>query len=92
MPMPHCGVTAAAMSTTPKSQPELLAIANEALRNQPGCATARVVALAPLPHATSGRNWEIPSMVLGDSLISDVDRAVMSVHHRLGRRFHLVDG
>jgi hypothetical protein len=78
--------------TTPKSQPELLAIADEALRSQPGCATARVVALAPLPRAKSGRNWEIPNVVLGDSLISDVDRAVMSVHHQLGRRFHLVDG
>jgi hypothetical protein len=77
--------------TTPKSQPELLAIADEALRSQPGCATARVVALAPLPHAKSGRNWEIPNVVLGDSLISDVDRAVMSVHHQLGRRFHLVE-
>ena len=79
------------MPTTPKSQSELLALADDALRSQPGCETARVVTLAPLPHARSGRNWEIPNVVLGDSLISDVDRAVMSVHHRLGRRFHLVD-
>lgn len=78
--------------TTPRNQSELTAIADEALRSQPGYATARVVALAPLPHAKSGRNWEIPNVVLGDSLISDVDRAVMSVHHQLGRRFHLVDG
>jgi hypothetical protein len=28
--------------------------------------------------------------VLGDSLISDIDRAVITVHHQLGRRFHLV--
>ena len=77
-------------STTPKSQSELTAIADEALRGQPGCETARVVALVPLPHVRSGRNWEIPNVVLGDSLISDVDRAVMSVHHQLGRRFHLV--
>jgi hypothetical protein len=76
--------------TTPKHQSELLALANEALRSQPGCETARVVALAPLPHAKAGRNWEIPNVVLGDSLISDVDRAVISVHHRLGRQFHLV--
>src|ERR1700744_2606994 len=48
---PHWLVTAAAMSTTGKSQSELLAIADEALRSQPGCETARVVALAPLPHA-----------------------------------------
>jgi hypothetical protein len=78
------------MSTTPKSRSELTAIADEALRNQPGCETARVVALAPLPHVRSGRNWEIPNVILGDSLISDVDRAVMSVHHQLGRKFHLV--
>jgi hypothetical protein len=78
------------MSTTAKSQSELLAIANEALRSQPGCETARVVALSPLPHVRSGRNWEIPNVVLGDSLISDVDRAVITVHHQLGRRFHLV--
>jgi hypothetical protein len=79
------------MSTTPKSQSELLALADDALRSQPGCETARVVTLAPLPHAKAGRNWEIPNVVLGDSLISDVDRAVMSVHHQLGRKFHLVE-
>ena len=79
-------------STTPKSQSELTAIADEALRSQPGCETARVPALSGLPDVHSGRNWEIPNVVLGDSLISDVDRAVMSVHHQLGRRFHLVQG
>jgi hypothetical protein len=88
-PAPQCAVTAAVM-TTPKSRSELTAIADQALRNQPGCETARVVALAPLPHVRSGRNWEIPNVILGDSLISDVDRAVMSVHHQLGRKFHLV--
>ena len=30
--------------------------------------------------------------MLGDSFISDVDRAVMTVHHQLGRKFHLRDG
>ena len=89
MSAPHCGVTAAVMST-PKSRSELTAIADEALRSQPGCETARVVVLVPLPHVRSGRNWEIPNVVLGDSLISDVDRAVITVHHQLGRRFHLV--
>ncbi len=79
------------MSTSPKSRSELLAIANDALRSQPGCETAQVVGLALLPHAKSGRNWEIPNVMLGDSLISDVDRAVMSVHHQLGRRYHLAD-
>ena len=77
--------------TTPKTQSELTAIADEALRGQPGCETARVVALSPLPHARGGRNWEIPNVVLGDSLISDVDRAVITVHHQLGRKFHLLD-
>jgi len=76
--------------TTGKSRSELTAIADEALRHQPGCETARVVALTLLPHATGGRNWEIPNVVLGDSLISDVDRAVITVHHQLGRKFHLV--
>jgi hypothetical protein len=79
------------MSTTPKSRPELTAIADEALRSQPGCQTARVIALVPLPNVRSGRNWEIPNVVLGDSLISDVDRGVMSVHHQLGRKFRLVE-
>lgn len=78
------------MSTTGKSRSELTAIANAALRDQPGCETARVVLLAPLP-VRSGRNWEIPNVVLGDSLISDVDRAVITVHHQLGRKFHLVE-
>jgi hypothetical protein len=89
-PVPHSPATAAVMSTTGKSQSELTAIADEAVRSQPGCETARVVALAPLPHVRSGRNWEIPNVVLGDSLISDVDRAVITVHHQLGRKFHLV--
>ncbi len=79
------------MPTTAKSRSELTAIADEALRHQPGCETARVLALAPLPHVRSGRNWEIPGVVLGDSLISDVDRAVITVHHQLGRKFHLVE-
>jgi hypothetical protein len=78
--------------TSPKSLSELTALADEALRGEPGCETARVVTLAPLPNATAGRNWEIPNVVLGDSLISDVDRAVMSVHRRLGRKYHLVEG
>jgi hypothetical protein len=78
------------MTTLGKNQSELTEIANEALRSQPGCETARVVALAPLPRGRGGRNWEIPNVVLGDSLISDVDRAVIMVHHRLGRQFHLV--
>ena len=76
--------------TVGKSHAELTAIVDEALRSEPGCETARVVALAPLPHASGGRNWEIPNVVLGDSLISDVDRAVITVHRRLGRKFHLV--
>ena len=86
---PHSPVTAALMSTTAKNQSELTEIANEALRSQPGCETARVVVLAPLPNTSGGRNWEIPNVLLGDSLISDVDRAVITVHHRLGRQFHL---
>ena len=76
--------------TVGKRKAELTAIANEALRDQPGCETARVVALAARPYAGGGRNWEIPNVALGDSLISDVDRAVMSVHRRLGRQFHLL--
>ena len=78
------------MSKTPKTRSELTAIADQALRGQPGCETARVVTLSPLPDARTGRNWEIPNVVLGDSLISDVERAVITVHHQLGRRFHLV--
>jgi hypothetical protein len=79
------------MTTIGKSQSELTDIANAALRDQPGCETARVITLAPLRNIASGRNWEIPNVVLGDSLISDVDRAVITVHRRLGRKFHLVD-
>ena len=54
--------------------------------------TARVPAIQALAGVRQGRNWEIPNVVLGDSLISDVDRAIMAVHRRLGRRFHLVTG
>jgi len=77
--------------TVGKNRSELTAIADAALRDQPGCETARVVELAPL-HVRGGRNWEIPNVILGDSLISDVDRAVITVHRQLGRKFHLVDG
>ena len=76
--------------TTGKSRTELTQIADDALRTQPGCATASVPAVRGLPNVREGRNWEIPNVVLGDSLISDVDRAVLSVHRQLGRKFHLV--
>lgn len=73
-----------------KSLAELTQLANEALRSQPGCETASVPSLQGLPDIRGGRNWEIPNVVLGDSLISDVDRAVITVHHQLGRKYHLV--
>jgi hypothetical protein len=79
------------MTTVGKTDAELMQLANEALRNQPGCETARVAEVRALPNARGGRNWEIPNVVLGESLISDVDRAVITVHHRLGRKFHLLD-
>ena len=69
---------------------ELTQIADDALRGQPGCATASVPEVCAVPNVRGGRNWEIPNVILGDSLISDVDRAVLSVHRRLGRQFHLV--
>jgi hypothetical protein len=79
-----------ALTTIGKTVVELTELANEALRDQPGCATAMVPGLDPLPDVRGGRNWEIPSVILGDSLISDVDRAVLTVHHQLGRKFHLL--
>jgi hypothetical protein len=79
--------------TSGKSHAELTRLADEALRSQPGCETARVPSLASLPNVGGGRNWEIPNVILGDSLISDVDRAVLTVHRQLGRQFHLlIDG
>jgi hypothetical protein len=69
---------------------ELTRLANEALRRQPGCETALVPDLHLLANTRGGRNWEIPGVVLGDSLISDVDRAVITVHRQLGRKFHLL--
>ena len=76
--------------TTGKSRAELTQIAADALRSQPGCETASVPTVRGLPNIREGRNWEIPNVVLGDSLISDVDRAVITVHHRLGRMYHLL--
>jgi len=76
--------------TIGKTATELTQLANEALRSQPGCETAHIPGVSALPDAGSGRNWEIPNVVLGDSLISDVDRAVITVHHQLGRKFHLL--
>ena len=76
--------------TAAKTRAELTELAEQALRSQPGCETASVPAVRKLPNIRAGRNWEIPNVVLGDSLISDVDRAVMSVHRRLGRKYHLV--
>ena len=77
------------MTTIGKSRAELTQLVEEAIRNEPGCETARVPELHQLPHVRSDRNWEIPNVVIGDSLISDIDRAVMTVHRRLGRVFHL---
>jgi hypothetical protein len=77
------------MTRIGKTRTELTMLANAALRAQPGCETASIPALSALP-VREGRNWEIPNVVLGDSLISDVDRAVITVHHQLGRKFHLV--
>ncbi len=77
--------------TIGKSPAELTDIANAALRSQPGCETASVSGVSALPDVRSGRNWEIPNVVLGDSLISDVDRAVITIHHQLGRQFHLLN-
>jgi hypothetical protein len=78
------------VTTIGKTAAELAELVNAALRNQPGCATAMVTGLVALPNAPVGRSWEIPNVILGDSLISDVDRAVITVHHQLGRKYHLM--
>ena len=78
------------MTTIGKTEPELRELVEAEIRAQPGCATVHVPAVQRLPHVSAGRNWQIPNVVLGDSLISDVDRAVMSVQRRLGRTFHLL--
>ncbi|SDJ42633.1 MULTISPECIES: hypothetical protein [Bradyrhizobium] len=78
------------MTKTGKNLAELTRLADEALRSQPGCETASVPGLYGLPDVREGRNWEIPNVVLGDSLISDVDRAVITVHHQLGRKYYLL--
>lgn len=78
--------------TIGKSQAELTELVDEELRSHPGCATAHVLTVQALAGVQHGRNWEIPNVILGDSLISDVDRAVIALHRRLGRRFHLVTG
>jgi hypothetical protein len=74
-----------------KTEAELTQLANEALRSQSGCETASVPAIRGLPNVREGRNWEIPNVVLGDSLISDVDRAVITVHRQLGRKYRLIE-
>lgn len=78
------------MATSGKSQAELTRLVEDAIRAEPGCETAQVRAVTRLPHVREGRNWQIPQVVLGDSLISDVDRAVLSVQRRLGREYHLI--
>ncbi len=77
------------MTTIAKSSAELTELADETLREQPGCDTARVAGVQKLPDVRHGRNWEIPQVILGDSLISDVDRAVLTIHRQLGRKYHL---
>jgi hypothetical protein len=79
------------MATIGKTRSELTELAGETLREQPGCDTARVAGIQRLPDVSHGRNWEIPQVILGDSLISDVDRAVLTVHRQLGRKYHLMD-
>jgi hypothetical protein len=80
------------IATIGKTKAELAQLADEALRSQPGCETASVPEVRRLANVREGRNWEIPNVLLGDSLISDVDRAVMSVHRQLGRKYHLLGG
>ncbi|XIA64541.1 hypothetical protein ACFIOY_37900 [Bradyrhizobium sp. TZ2] len=80
------------MATIGKTAAELTQLAEAALRSQVGCETASVLAVRRLPNVREGRNWEIPNVVLGDSLISDVDRAVITVHRQLGRQYHLLEG
>jgi hypothetical protein len=77
--------------TIGKTRAELAQLANAALRDQAGCETAEIADVHALPNASGGRNWEIPNVLLGDSLISDIDRAVMSVHRQLGRKYHLLE-
>ena len=77
-------------ATTGKTEIELVRLVDEALRAQPGCETASVPAVRRLPNVCGSRNWEIPNVILGDSLISDVDRAVITVHRQLGRQYHLL--
>ena len=77
--------------TIGKTRAELTALASAALREQVGCETAEIADVHPLPNAGGGRNWEIPNVLLGDSLISDIDRAVMSIHRQLGRKYHLLE-
>ena len=78
------------MTTIGKNHDELTQLVEDAIREQPGCETARVPGVNGLPRVHEGRNWEIPQVILGDSLISDIDRAVMAVQRRLGRVFHLI--
>ena len=77
--------------TIAKNKADLTELANHALRSEPGCEMWCVADLQAAPDARGGRNWEIPNVAIGDSLISDVDRAVITIHRRLGRQFHLVD-
>jgi len=77
-------------ATTGMTDIEMVRLVDEALRSQAGCETASVPAVRGLPNIREGRNWEIPNVILGDSLISDVDRAVITVHRQLGRKYHLV--
>jgi hypothetical protein len=77
--------------TIGKTRAELTALAGAALREQAGCETAEIADVHPLSNAGGGRNWEIPKVLLGDSLISDIDRAIMSVHRQLGRKYHLLE-
>ena len=75
--------------TIGKTNAELTELANEALRSQPGCETARITGLQRCRTSASGRNWEIPNVALGDSLISDVDRAVITCIADWAGKFHL---
>jgi hypothetical protein len=78
------------VTRTGTTSAELTLLADEALRSQPGCETASVPQVVGLPNIREGRNWEIPNVMLGDSLISDVDRAVITVHRQLGRKYRLL--
>ena len=76
--------------TTGLSIAELTVEALKELNAQPSCGKIRRISIYALPDVVEGRNWEIANVDCTVTQLGDIKRGVITVHHQLGRKYHLM--